>query len=353
MSLQIIRQDITKINCDAIVNSTNTNLLPRGNGVDASIHKAAGPELYFECRKIGGVELGKAVYTKAYKLPCKYVIHTVGPKWDGGNDQELQKLKECYISSLTVAKSLKCENVAVPLISSGVNGVPKDHVLSVAVDVISHFLMDNEMNVILAIYDKSSYELNRNLSSGINKFIESCLYNDNQRRYDVRFRNANTFARESKAPAKRNKRPESVQEEELLYGACESMALCKEVSNLDDQIINIDESFSKRLFKLIDNSGMNDVECYKKANVSRQTWHKIVSDDNYHPSKNTVISLAIALKLSYNQTNRLLASVGYTLSDSILFDVIIKYFLINSKYDIFEIDSTLLKYDQVTLGSST
>ncbi len=138
----------------------------------------------------------------------------------------------------------------------------------------------------------------------------------------------------------------------MSVAACAGIAMEK-ASPLEDAIIKLDESFSKRLFKLIDASGMTDVECYKKANVSRQTWHKIISDDKYRPSKNTVISLAIALKLSYEQTNALLASVGFTLSDSILFDIIIKYFLVNEKYDIFEIDSTLLKYDQVTLGSST
>ena len=348
MSLQIIRQDITKTKCDAIVNATNTKLSPGGHGVDATVHKAAGPELLKECKEKGRINIGEAVYTEAYNLQCRYVIHTAGPKWLGGSEHEIQKLKECYTNSLELARSLNCESVAVPLISSGVMGVPKDKVLNVAIDAIKQFLNLNEMDVILTVFDKSSFELSKTLTGEVREFI------------DDNYVGAQTLNREYKTNNAASKAKPVFREYNLKqkFGAPMSVAACagiamEKASPLEDAIIKLDESFSKRLFKLIDASGMTDVECYKKANVSRQTWHKIISDDKYRPSKNTVISLAIALKLSYEQTNALLASVGFTLSDSILFDIIIKYFLVNEKYDIFEIDSTLLKYDQVTLGSST
>lgn len=348
MSLQIIRQDITKIKCDAIVNSTNTKLCPSGIGVDASIHKAAGPELLRECQKIGNIEIGKAAYTKAYRLPCKYVIHTAGPMWLGGNNDELAKLKDCYRNSLDVAKTLECESVALPLISSGVLGVPKDKVLKVAIDEINAFLLNNEMLVILAIFDKSSYEIGEDLSSSINEYIgHNLLAMDSCAEEKIR--------EDSAGLNRKGRRLQPFPNLRSSMAMCEQPLLGKSVKpqSIEDIIEGLDESFSKKLFMLIDSKGMTDVECYKKANVSRQTWHKIISDPKYRPSKNTVISLAIALKLSYEQTDSLLESVGYALSSSIIFDVIIKYFLVNEKYDIFEIDSTLLKYDQVTLGSST
>ena len=153
MPFKIIREDIAKMECDAIVNPTNEDLEP-GGGIDAAIHELAGKELYKMCQSIGGLSVGKAKITPAYNLPCKYIIHTVGPWWNGGDNNEKEYLQSCYIEALKIAKATKCQSIAFPLISSGTYGYPKDQVLKVALEVIKEFLYENDMLIYIVIFDK-------------------------------------------------------------------------------------------------------------------------------------------------------------------------------------------------------
>ena len=340
MPLHIIRQDITKINCDAIVNPTNTTLTP-GGGVDLSIHNTAGSLLADRCKELKTLSVGEAVITPAYDLPCKFVIHTVGPIWKGGHNNEKSLLESCYENSLALAKQHNCETLAFPLISSGTNNFPKNQVLSVAVNAISNFLFENEMTVFIVVYDNESFTISENLFDNVKEYIDDNYVDYNHYRKLNCARSYNSKLSDRKISAY------DLYSKPILTTSHTASSFKED---LEDMLSHLDDGFALTLMKLIDLKGMSDVECYKKANVSKQTWYKILNDKNYKPSKNTVISFAIALKLSLNETNRLLSTVGFVLSKSNPFDIIIEYFIKNSEYDIFKINQTLFKFNQPCLG---
>ena len=337
MPLEIVRNDITKMQVDAIVNAANSSLLG-GGGVDGCIHRAAGKGLLEECKTLGGCETGNAKITSAYNLPCKYVIHAVGPRWLGGKRNEKELLESCYKVSLQLAKDNNCESVAFPLISSGIYGYPKDQALKVAIDVISSFLLENDMMVYIVIFDKAAYKISEKLFSDIAEYIDDNYVDEHT-----------DYLRESmrmNAPMAPMQASVGLFETDL----CECKAMMSE-EDLDAKLKQIDESFSQMLLRKIDEKGMTDAECYKKANIDRKLFSKIRSDVHYKPSKPTAIAFAIALELSLADTKDMLMKAGFALSHSNKFDIIIEYFISKGNYNIFEINEALFAFDQSLLGA--
>jgi O-acetyl-ADP-ribose deacetylase (regulator of RNase III) len=359
MPFKIIREDITKIKCDAIVNPTNEDLYP-GGGVDAAIHSAAGADLYKMCQQIGGLEVGQAKITPAYNLLCKFVIHTVGPWWDGGENNEKENLQSCYREALKIAKATKCKSIAFPLISSGTYGYPKDQVLKVALEVIKEFLFENDMLIYIVVYDKTSYSLSEALHYGVSAYIDDNYVEKKADEYN-REREEEIYARYLQSSRicfeERSDSCSAIpdEDEEEITSPLPRSHWRKQSVPEFGSIGSIEKfmykGFSATLFDYIDEKGADEVAVYKRANVSRQTWHKIVSDKHYRPTKNTVIALAISLQLNIDETQSLLASAGFILSKSSLFDVIIMFCIVKKIYDVFEIDSILFQYDQETLFS--
>lgn len=326
MPFLIVRDDITKMRVDAIVAAGNT-ALSGGGGVDGAIRKAAGPGLAAECESLGGCRVGEAKITGAYDLPCRYVIHTVGPKWHGGAFGEERALKACYRSSLELAAAHGCKSLAFPLISSGAYGCPKDKALRTAVSAISDFLLQNEMTVYIVLYGRESVDIGRRLAADIEEYID-----DN-------------YVELHKPRISRLDEPA-----DLMLSPMPKTAEGK-TAMLDDLLNDLDESFRQMLFRKIDESGMTDAQCYKRANIDRKLFSKIRKDPNYKPSKATAVAFAVALELSVPEAESLLGKAGYALSRSSKFDVIVRYFLERGNYNIFEINEVLFYYDQTLLGA--
>lgn len=333
MPLQIVRNDITKMKVDAIVNAANNSLLG-GGGVDGCIHRAAGPELLAECRTLHGCETGSAKITKGYRLPCKYVIHTVGPQWQGGRAGEPEKLTSCYRTSLELARAHNCETVAFPLISAGVYGWPKDRALRAAVDTIGDFLLKNDMTVYLVIFDREAYQIGSRLFADIASYI------------DDRYAAQHSDARSRRAPE--YGLPFPLQDTEHIE---KLSSVSRKAATLEDVLEDLDESFSEMLLRKIDESGMTDAQCYKKANIDRKLFSKIRSDKNYRPSKPTVLAFALALELPLPEMKNLLEKAGFALSHASKFDIIVEYFVEHGNYNVFEINEALFAFDQSLIGT--
>lgn len=324
----IVHQDITKMNVDAIVNAANTRL-QMGGGVCGAIFKAAGASrLQAACDKLAPIGTGEAVITPGFDLPAKYIIHTAGPVYRDGRHGEEQQLRDCYINSLKLAVKNKCFSIAFPLISSGIYGYPKDEALRVATSAIQSFLDENDLEIYLAVFDKSAFSASQKLLGEVESYIDENYVEEHG--YYIRRRHQ--YLDTHIGPVDHEAEPVHTS------------------AALDDLINNLDEPFSQTLLRLIDAKGKTDVEVYKRANIDRKLFSKIRTSKGYTPSKRTAIALAIALELTLDETEDLLRRAGYSLSHSSKFDVIIEYFIINRKYDIFEINEVLFQYDQPLMG---
>ena len=354
MPLHLIRNDITLMHVDAIVNAANKKLAG-GSGVNGAIHRAAGPELLQECLTLGGCKTGEAKITGGYDLPCRYVIHTVGPVWRGGWFGEKEKLAACYWNALELAYRNGCGSMAFPLISSGVFGYPKDQALRVAVETISAYLLECEedLDVYLVMFGKEAMHSGSKLFANIQQYID-----DNYVAEHVDERCENIRARQ----AEEEWNSVSSFEDTMDFPPVHSSAVFEEAScwrasapstpgSLEDALDMIDESFSEMVLRKIKEKGMKNAECYKKANLDKKHFSKLANDIHYKPRKTTAVALAIALELDLDETRELLMKAGFALSKSDRFDIIVEYFISRGMYDIFEINEALFYYDQALLGS--
>ena len=335
MPLHIIRQDITKMAVDAIVNTTNEEMIGY-SGVDLAVHTAAGADMEAACAALAPLGLGEAKLTRGYALPARYVIHTASPDYQDGLQGERAILRACYEESLRLAVAKGCETVAFPLIGTGFNGYPKEKVLPFAVAVISDFLRTHEMTVYLCVFDARSYEFSRHLYREISSFIDDeyasfCV--DNAIPYRPVTSDFCCDCFEMPSHVSRCAMEEPPRRRAQAYAG------------------PLDKGFAETLFELIDARGLTDVECYKRANVDKRIFSKIKSNPDYRPSKKTALAFAVALHLTIEETQVFLAKAGFALTGSRRFDKIVSYFINNGIYDIFEINQALFEFDEELLGS--
>lgn len=332
MPFEIVHDDITKLRVDAIVNATNP-WLEVGAGVSRAIFDAAGfDELLTASQGLGKLEYGEAYATSAFNLPAQYLIHTATPRFAGGLDGDYEVLKSCYLSSLELAAYLKCESIAFPLLGSGGQGFPEGVAFRLASDWIREYLESNEMEISLVLYDRATTKPNAEFSARLQEYLSGTKgAQDSPRFYRRETYGNQNFAVQAPAPMAADRQS------------------TKEA--LEEQLQQLQTSFSPALLKLIDQSGKTDAQIYKKANLTRQHFSKIRTNPAYIPSKLTVLALAIALELDVEQTQDLLSRAGYTLSKSLKSDQIIEYFLHRRLYDIYKINETLFFYEQALLGA--
>ena len=390
MPFLIVRNDITKMHVDAIVNAAKPSLLG-GGGVDGAIHAAAGPELLEACKSLGGCPTGQVRLTPGFRLPCRWVIHTVGPVWQGGTAGEREKLLSCYRYSLELAESLGCESVAFPLISSGAYGYPKDQAAELAREAIESFLWSHEMQVYLVIYGEESLAASRKVFDEIREYIDSAYvqqhpYRRNRREeledrresveYSLAFPEKENNACPMPlpgAPAPAQQQAGQAEPPEPLFlpkarekaaasappppfAGIQPFAAAKQAaapSPFDSRFGRLDESFQQMLLRKIDERGMTDAACYKRANIDRKLFSKIRKDAYYKPSKPTALAFAVALELELDETEELLEKAGFALSRSSRFDLIVRYFIERHIYDVFTINEALFEFDQALLGNAS
>lgn len=360
MAFKIIRNDITKVKADAIVNTANP--YPEiGSGTDSAIYNAAGKErLLKERQKIGNIEVGMAAVTPAFNLHANYIIHTVGPKWTGGDSGEYDNLGNCYKNSLSLAVKLDCKSIAFPLISSGIYGFPKDEALKIAIAVFSDFLLENDIEIILVVFDKKSFVLSGELYSDIDEYIDERYVSEHideeytrneSRRFESFKKPALKFHQKLQMghSALKNE-SEQCAFEDVMADSTECFQEDKAVS-LIDRVSHLGDTWQETLLKQIDDRGYTDTEVYKRANVDRKLFSKIRSNSEYQPKKITAVAFALALRLNLDETKDFIGRAGYAFSPSSKFDLIIEYFIEQQIYDSYTINLALFEHNQPLIGA--
>ena len=358
MPLEISRNDIRNITADAIVCPSDVFLSGSG-GVDRIIHELAGKKLDEACAVIDHISPGEAVLTDSYDLKgYRYIIHTSGPDYIDGNHQEVQLLASCYRECLNIAKEKQLKSIVFPLIASGSLSFPKGQALKTATDTITDFLLDNEMNVFLLVYDKESFDTAGRLYTDIRNYLDAKFDPPMFQSSYVPHRKQKKAYREEKTSTSIGGKIKDLVANQLFYDACdEEQSLETAVPRPEsyyiekkEDLFEPDESFSECLIRMIDERGLLDPDVYKKANIDRKHFNHIKNTKDYRPKKKTAVALAIGMKLDIADTNRLLERAGYVLSSASRFDLIIKYCIEHNIYNIFDVNEILFAYDQETLG---
>ena len=347
MPFKIIRNDITKMHVDAIVNTANEAPVYE-SGVDRAVYLAAGADKLLAARKkIGCLEEGDTAITPGFRLPAKYIIHTVSPVYIDGTCGEEEKLRRCYKGSLELAKANRCKSIAFPLIATGNFGYPREEGMAIALQEIQNFLLEHKMTVYLVVFDESSVKVSGQLFDEIESYVDAHYVGFHMLEEYANFDSCDSFADEKvlqdttelppippmicAAPS----RPPMVAETRLYRAQARS---------LQDLVNNVGETFQQRLLRLISEKGMTTVEAYKAAHKDKKFFYKISKNVNYQPTKHTVYAFAVALKLSLDETQDLLASAGLAMSQSSRFDIIMQYVFEHKIYDFYTIDCILYDF---------
>lgn len=343
MPFKIIRNNITRVHADAIVNSANPKPV-YGSGTDRAIYEAAGAEeLLAERRKIGGIKPGDAAVTGAFALPAKYIIHTVGPAWIDGRHGEFEILRSCYRESLGTAERLGCESIAFPLIATGVYGFPKEEALNIALEEIRAFLEHSEMHVTLVVFGRGTYKIASSVADRVEAYIDEHYVEE---AFEVEYPRGGDDFGVCGMPMEIEHAVRKFHVEECQAPVFEK----KRQRRLSDVVRHLGETFHDRLFRFIRERRMDETAVYKRANLDRKLFSKIRCSQDYLPKKKNVLALALALQLNLDDARDLLASAGYALSEGIKMDVIVSFCLENGVYDMLEVDRLLFKYTEQTLG---
>ena len=349
MPFEIVRNDIVKMQVDAIVNTANP--FPEiGSGVDTAIHTAAGARLLQARKKVGNIARGDAAITPAFDLTAKYVIHTVGPIWEGGKVGEVECLRSCYQRSLELALENGCTSIAFPLLATGNYGFPKDQALQIAVSTISNYFLQHEMMVYLVVFTDKAFTLSEKLFSAVQSYIDEHYVAEKiEEEYY-------TKALPTEALLERRmirERRERLKEEKLsaALDIMPDFAVGCDSISLEELLEEEEMTFSEALLDWLIRKDLNDPDVYKKANIDRKLFSKIRNNPDYKPKKNTAIALALAMELNLEETKEFIGRAGYALTHSSKYDIIIEYFIRQKNYNVFEINEVLFAYNYPLIGA--
>ena len=357
MPFEIVRNDIVNMQVDAIVNTANPKPII-GYGVDAGVHKKAGPQLLTAREQVGRIDVGEVALTPGFGLDARFVIHAVGPIWQDGKHGEEQLLRQCYDKALLVAKNNGCESIAFPLLSAGNHGFPKPLALQIAINAFSSFLMEHEMQIYLVVFSRNAFELSEKLFQSVESYIDENYILDKtldeygiENKRDVKEAELEQIRRELSLQRRLRRKAELQSEMDSCTSIAIGSAPSAPLGNLDDLLKKADTGFTETLLALIDKTGKKDSEIYKKANIDRKLFSKIRNNMDYKPTKVTALAFAIALELTLDETKDFISRAGFAFSPSSKFDIIVEFFISQQNYDVFELNEVLFYYDQPLIGA--